>query len=121
MSTNASVHVKGTDGKIRSIYIHWDGYLSHVGKLLRDHYNTQELADSLVSMGDCSSLDRSLEDSTFYNRDRNEDWDDVQPNVSATLQDSLNDNAQSFDYYFEDGVWHLLSDGVAVPFSDVNI
>jgi hypothetical protein len=121
MSTNASVHVKGTDGQVRSIYVHWDGYLSHVGKLLRDSYDTQELADDLIHMGDCSSLEETLEDSTFYHRDRNEDWDDVQPNVSNDLQSSLEANSQSFDYYFEDGVWHLVADGTAVPFSDVNL
>lgn len=121
MSTNASVHVKGTDGKIRSIYIHWDGYLSHVGKLLRDNYNTQDLADDLVHMGDCSSLEATLDDSTFYHRDRNEDWSDVQPNVSATLQDSLDDNAQQFDYYYDENGWHLVADGVPVPFGDVII
>lgn len=111
MSTNASVHVKGTDGKIRSIYIHWDGYVSGVGHTLRDHYNTQDAADDLIHMGDCSSLTETLEDSTFYHRDRNEDWDDVQPGVADDLETSLDRNDQSYNYYFENGEWFYADSG----------
>lgn len=121
MSTNASVHVKDVSGKVRSIYVHWDGYLSHVGRLLRDNYNTQRAAAELIEMGDCSSLGETLDDSEFYNRDRNESWSDVQPTESDDLQSSLELNSQEFDYYFDGGQWHLVSDGVAIPFSDVNL
>ena len=118
MSTNASVHVKGTDGKVRSIYIHWDGYLSGVGHMLRDHYSNQAAADELVGMGDCSSLESSLEDSTFYHRDRNEDYDDVRPNEAFNLVDSLELNSQSYDYYFDTAQWHVVSDGHCMSLSE---
>lgn len=115
MSTNASVHVKCGDGQVRSIYIHWDGYLSHTGRLLRDHYNTQELAEELVSMGDCSSLNETLEGCEFYCRDRNEDWSDVKFNESFNLQDSLKHNEQEYDYYFDTKQWHLITGDVFTP------
>ncbi len=120
MSTNASVHVKCADGNIRSIYVHWDGYVEApgVGDKLRRCYNTQELAEELILMGDCSSLADSLDDSTFYCRDRNEDWEDVQPNVYAKLQDSLDKNAQQYDYYF-DGEWYLVNGSQHAPLSDM--
>ena len=118
MSTNASVHVKGLDGKVRSIYIHWDGYLSHAGDMLRNHYSTQAAADELVGMGDCSSLDATLDDSTFYHRDRNEDYDDVRANEAFNLVDSLELNSQQYDYYFDTAQWHLVTGGKCVPLTE---
>ncbi len=31
-----------SDGIIKSIYCHWDGYPSNNGKILLEHYNSQE-------------------------------------------------------------------------------
>lgn len=120
MSTNASVHVKCGDGQVRSIYVHWDGYVEDpgVGHMLRSHYNTQELAEELIMMGDCSSLDATLDDSTFYNRDRNEDWSDVKFNESFNLNESLEANSQQYDYYFDTSQWHLVRGGEFLPLKE---
>ena len=56
MSTNASIAVKAECGSYRQIYLHWDGYPEGAGKTLVEHYNTQELADSLMDLGDISVL-----------------------------------------------------------------
>jgi hypothetical protein len=57
MSTRSLINVKCNDGKVRSIYIHFDGY-AHL-ETLQKHYNSQELAEQLVSLGDLSLLDES--------------------------------------------------------------
>jgi len=54
MATRSIINVKCTDGKVRSIYCHWDGD-SHL-PILKKHYNSQEMAELLVSLGDLSSL-----------------------------------------------------------------
>ena len=120
MSTNASVHVKCADGNVRSIYVHSDGYVEApgVGDKLRRCYNTQELAEELVLMGDCSSLADSLDDSTFYHRDRNEDWSDVQPYASFNLKEALEYNSQQYDYYFDTSRWHLVKGGEFLPLEE---
>lgn len=117
MSTNSSVSVRVGDS-IKVIYGHWDGYPSHVGRLLLDHYNTQEKAESLVNLGNFSSLDVSVEcpeghsfDSkaerctTFYGRDRGEEGQEcrVYP-ISEGVPDR---ELQEFDYYWDGEKWYV--------------
>ena len=46
-------------GKCKSVYCHWDGYLSHNGQLLQDHYDSPK-ANHLVALGDMSSLGKHI-------------------------------------------------------------
>ena len=108
MSTNASINVFCADGKYRSIYLHWDGYPSHVLKTLRSKYNSQELAEEILALGDCSSLADTLDESEFYFRDRNEDWSDVAPNTEKTLKACLRNNEQQYNYLFDGYTWESI-------------
>ncbi|MDE2096217.1 MAG: hypothetical protein KGL39_03160 [Patescibacteria group bacterium] len=56
MGTRSDIIVHRADGKWARIYCHWDGYIAHNGKILFDHYNSQERADALVALGNISSL-----------------------------------------------------------------
>jgi hypothetical protein len=56
MGTRSDIIVKLSDGKWKRIYCHWDGYISHNGAILFEHYNSQKLAEKLVEPGDLSSL-----------------------------------------------------------------
>ena len=42
---------------IRSIYCHWDGYPSHMGKVLHQSYGTIDLVNELLDKGDASLID----------------------------------------------------------------
>ncbi len=75
MSTRSFIHVKRTDGKWARIYCHFDGYWDGVGQTLHDHYNSQELAEALVALGDISSLGEEIGEKhdfdynmTFYDK-----------------------------------------------------
>jgi hypothetical protein len=57
MSTRSLINVRCDGGKVRSIYVHFDGY-GHL-ETLQEYYNSQELAEQLVSLGDLSSLGKS--------------------------------------------------------------
>lgn len=59
MSTRSSIIVKLSNDTYKRIYCHWDGYIAHNGKILFNYYNSQELAESLVKLGDLSSLGKS--------------------------------------------------------------
>lgn len=59
MSTRSHLRIKRSDGKVTVQYVHFDGD-SHLSTL-RNHYNTQELADKLSALGDLSILDESPE------------------------------------------------------------
>lgn len=56
MGTRSDIIVQLADGRYHRIYCHWDGYIDHNGKILYAHYNSQELAEALVKLGDLSTL-----------------------------------------------------------------
>jgi len=105
MATRSTISVVFNTGEVRSIYCHFDGYLEHNGLLLNEHYNTQEMAEELVRMGDASDLDKSIESSTFYARDRNEEltiksfW-----NLDIFMTTY---SPQEYNYLFKDGKWFV--------------
>ena len=71
MSTRSYIAIELPNKKVKAIYVHSDGYPSGVGKMLVDHYNTFDTAIKLFNYGDCSSLDNTIENCSFYSRDWN--------------------------------------------------
>ena len=61
MSTRSMIALKIGPDKYKSIYCHYDGYLTYVGAILLDHYNTKEKLEKLLELGDLSSLDIKTE------------------------------------------------------------
>jgi len=58
MSTRATIACKQHDGRYAAIYLHFDGYPSHTGETLQQHFTTQQLAEVVVAGGDLRYLDR---------------------------------------------------------------
>lgn len=56
MSTHSNIGIINADGSVLTIYCHSDGYPSGVGKILREHYNTEDAVRTLLSLGDLSVL-----------------------------------------------------------------
>lgn len=56
MSTRCRIGIMDEDGAVVSIYCHHDGYPSHVGRMLRDHYGDEPKVRRLMELGDVSSL-----------------------------------------------------------------
>jgi len=63
MSTRSRIGLQQADGKIKSVYCHWDGYPEGVGEILRKHYNSREKIEALLELGDISAL------GTFYDKE----------------------------------------------------
>lgn len=60
MSTRSFIAKQIGDDQYRTIYCHSDGYLTYNGAMLVDHYNTPEVVDELLNLGDISSLGERL-------------------------------------------------------------
>jgi hypothetical protein len=87
MGTRSNIAYKTAEGKIRSVYCHWDGYVANNGRILQEHYQDQAKIEALVALGSISSLgaeigekqdfnDRTTQKDEWtlaYNRDRGED------------------------------------------------
>lgn len=39
MSTRSTIAIENGNGTIKKVYCHYDGYISHVGKVLAEHYS----------------------------------------------------------------------------------
>jgi hypothetical protein len=55
-STISIVTERTKDGVGRTIYSHWDGYPSHNGRILLEHYKDAEKINFLIDLGDISIL-----------------------------------------------------------------
>ena len=89
----------------KSVYCHYDGYLSYTGEILNKHYDST-LANALVSRGDNSGVKETLEEMNFYS-DRGET--DVSWQVSHTFDEFLEQvDGCCAEYYYvmKDGVWY---------------
>ena len=140
MGTRSRIGVMHGD-KVKSIYCHWDGYLSHNGRLLQDHYDSAK-ANHLVAMGDLSSLGRVIGEAhpfsphttaedkalfeaakaagycTFYNRDRGETGTEFK--VAHTFEEFLDQaDGCGAEYYYimKDGVWYVGDTYTSTPLS----
>lgn len=56
MSTRSRIAMIYEDDTVKSIYCHFDGYPSGVGKTLTNHYINPEKVKALMELGDISSL-----------------------------------------------------------------
>ena len=55
MATRSRIGIELSDGSVLSAYHHSDGYPEWLGRILRTHYNSKELAAELIDGGDMSS------------------------------------------------------------------
>ena len=104
MGTRSRVGVMhGTTCK--SVYCHYDGYLSYTGEILNRHYDSA-LANELVARGDNSGVKETLAEMNFYaaQGDERAEW-----MVSHTFEEFLEQvqgNGCEYYYVMRDGVWY---------------
>lgn len=135
MATRSFIILPNPKGDYTGIYCHWDGYPSHVGRVLKDHYRTPREARGLISLGDLSSLGERLTPldpethsydfaekgtTVAYWRDRyhrrevykgQPSWSDLKPRTRATLADLIEcarDAWCEYVYIYFNGLWHFI-------------
>lgn len=121
MATRSRIAVMHGE-KCKSVYCHFDGYISGVGKTLLEHYDSAK-ANQLVALGDISILAPTVEVfpgcthawdfpdaniTLFYGRDRGEPNTDFR--VDYTFEGFLErvyDCGAEYYYVMRDGVWYV--------------
>ena len=56
MGTRSNIAIQLPNGKFKQIYAHWDGYPSHNGKILLEHFQDPKKILELIKLGGVSSL-----------------------------------------------------------------
>jgi hypothetical protein len=98
----------------KSVYCHYDGYLSYTGQILQKHYDSTK-ANALVARGDNSGVKETLEEMNFY-EDRQSEGEDVKEFINSTpwqvahTFDEFLDQVQGCfaEYYYvmKEGRWY---------------
>jgi hypothetical protein len=104
MGTRSRVGIMHGD-VLKSVYCHYDGYLSCTGQILQQHYDSVK-TNALVARGDNSGIKEELDEMNFY-ADRGED--NVSWQVAHSLEELIEQtNACCGEYYYvmKDGVWY---------------
>ena len=74
MATRSNIAMKTKEGKIVSVYCHWDGYVANNGKILLENYTDIDKIEALVALGSISSLGEQIgEKQDFMDRDTQKD------------------------------------------------
>jgi hypothetical protein len=114
MSTRSRIGIQLSNDSIVSVYHHSDGYPSWLGRILRTHYNTEELASELIDGGDmsCAWTDRrwnfdgsssNVEEYAPQYYVRKSDGE-CPPRYDETLEEYLSEG-EEYAYLFRNGEW----------------
>ena len=146
MSTNGSIAIRNTNGTITAIYSHWDNYPDHAGRILKEHYNTDEKIRTLLSHGNLSVLNVEIgvkhpfhnpcswgtkeyqawdeehgKMCTFYGRDRGES--DQEAPTFQNITEWIYEYGQEYNYLWNGQEWlvnsHSRRDGMNYAFTRV--
>jgi len=102
MATRARIGLELADGSILSAYHHWDGYEAWLGRILKTHYNSKELAAELIDGGDMSVCWGEDKQPEYYSA-RGEN---CPPRLDKDLCEYLlPDNSEEYAYVFRSGEW----------------
>ncbi len=98
MSTHCRIGLVNDDGKVESIFCHYDGYPAGVSRHLKDNYSTKELVQELLSKGDLDHFENGLPVI------EEEGKSIVSENFSSFM--ALSSRSGCFAYYFANDAWH---------------
>lgn len=142
MGTRSRIGYQLKDGSVVSVYCHWDGYPEFNGRILRDHYISDEQVRDLIDGGNISALHTNAgwmnetlpTTGPLYYTSRGESIEDNAPRYSKDLNafftHAEEDGGAEYTYHFVDGEWvcHQLNSynnpnivkEVAIPAGSVN-
>jgi hypothetical protein len=111
MSTRSTYGILNGDNTVTAVYCHFDGYLSGVGYTLLNNYDTEDKIRNLLSFGACSGLGKTIDESIFYTRDREED---LEIKTYGSVSDFCNCGSYYEYHYLFDTIknrWFVRDDG----------
>jgi len=109
MAPRSRIGIQLADESVLSVYHHWDGYPEWLGRILRTHYNSKELAAELIDGGDMSSCWTTDRWDTKLNEKYGPEYysqrgDNCPPVLDASLEEYLSEG-EEYAYLFRDGEW----------------
>lgn len=121
MATRSTISLVTEQG-VTSIYCHWDGYISHNGAILLQHYTDIDRIKLLLSYGNLSVLGKYVIPQTknhtfdepekevcvYYGRDRGEK--DNEAEFFNSYKEFMNNVCrQEFNYIYRNNCWYYFT------------
>ena len=110
MGTRARIGKELSDGSILSVYHHWDGYPSWLGKTLVAQYNTKEKVAELIDGGDMSSCwsdsiwGKQLPKGEYAPEYYSARGEDCPPRLDKDMEEFFS-MGEEYSYIFRNGDW----------------
>jgi hypothetical protein len=103
MSTRSTIAIEYENGTVAQIYCHHDGYLSHNGKMLLEHYTKVPKIVELIGLGDISYLGEKIGEkidflAPIYDQCKSYKRDRGEKNTGAKFFDNLKDYEKNHQY-----------------------
>jgi hypothetical protein len=114
MATRSYIGIRNLDASVDYIYCHFDGYPSHNGEILTEHYKTPAKVKALMELGDLSVLGPEIGDKHDFNSETPSNWcraygrDRNEPNTSAKnsgYSELIKDQSVDYVYVFDGDYW----------------
>lgn len=121
------LYVDPATGKVKEIYNHMSAHLMYTGRVLHEHFNTDEKVKSLIANGDIYTIGYSVDDvpedkqadevykngnkhCVFYIKNKKAPASKHTAREFASLNEAiekLDRNPQQFTYMWKDGKWYF--------------
>ena len=111
MGTRSRIGIQLSDDSILSVYHHWDGYPSWLGRILETHYNTREKVADLIDGGDMSSCwsdslwGKQLPKGKYAPEYYSLRGEDCPPRLDKNLAEYISDGEEYAYIFNREGVW----------------
>lgn len=117
MATRSRIAIERADGRVESIYCHWDGHPDTNGATLLENYRDRAKVEKLIALGDISSLGEEVEPkgehsfenpeegvTVAYHRDRGDAL--RKPRVDQSRERFVRSDVEEYGYLFTlEGEW----------------
>ena len=111
MGTRSRIGIQLSDDSILSVYHHWDGYPSWLGRILETHYNTREKVADLIDGGDMSTCwadelwGKKLPEGKYAPEYYSLRGEDCPPRLDKNLVEYVADGEEYAYIFNREGVW----------------
>jgi len=110
MGTRSRIGIQLSDESILSVYHHWDGYPTWLGKVLNTHYSSKEKVEELIDGGDMSTCwsdsiwGDKLPEGEYAPEYYSARGENCPPRLDNDLSEYLKES-EEYSYIFRDGAW----------------
>ena len=108
MGTRSSIGCVIPSGEIEYVECRFDGYLSHVGRLLVGHYNDLDKALELLLGGEIVSLREDIESTIRELPLGNDEIEDCEVKEAYWIGDFLLNSNGEYKYLYDKGRWYVV-------------